>query len=173
MEGGTEGGVKGSAEGGMSGSAQPFPPCIVVQGCSSPLTHPLTEIEGVRVGGIEGGAEGGIEGGIYQTFSATGELWPLTVGCRPCQLEKGPRSYAFCFHMSRLAYRLSTGYPQVIRTLSAHYPHIIHTLSTCCRSYEKRVIERILRCRHGPTAPRCTARVRLLDWDSHADGCHT
>ena len=64
-------------------------------------------------------------------------------------------------------------YPHIIRTLSAHYPHVIRTLSTCCLSYEKRVLERILRCRHAPTGPRCTARVRLLDWDSHADGCHT
>ena len=52
-EGGAEGGAEGSAEGGMSGSAQPFPPCIGVQGCSPPLTHPLTEIEGGRLGGID------------------------------------------------------------------------------------------------------------------------
>ena len=53
-----------ATKGGRVGRSPTFHPCIGVQGCSPPLTHPLTEIEGGRLGGIEGGAEGGIEGGI-------------------------------------------------------------------------------------------------------------
>ena len=101
-----------------------------------------------------------------QTFSATGELWPSQWAAGLASSKKLARSHAFCFHKVTISI-------SVIHRLSTGYPHTIHTLSTCCLSYEKRMIERILRCRHGPTGPRSTARVRLLEWDSHAYGCHT
>ena len=43
------------------------------------------------------------------------------MGWRAQRLEKAPESQAFCFHMSRLAYRLSTHYLHIIYILSTHY----------------------------------------------------